>query len=298
MEEKHSRFISRLSRINEEFDYDYCSTIYGTRMDKIEVICNKHGPFIKSVQQLERGLGCPVCIKNPQRQKAKESFVTRATELHLGKYLYTKVEYVTNKDPVIITCRTHGDFVQSPDNHLANHGCRKCQYVEVAKKNSTTQEAFIEQAIATHGDVYDYSLVNYVNSNTKVKIMLSSGEVAEQLPSHHLQGFKPSLEPRGLDYQGSGILYYLKVTLENQVLYKIGITSKSIGARFNVVDLCKIEVLRTQDFETMRDAFNKEQSLLKQHKNYQYTGPNILTSGGNTELFTTDVLNLDKGNEK
>ena len=33
-----------------------------------------------------------------------------------------------------------------------------------------TTEQFIEKAIAKHGDRYDYSLVEYVNKRTKVKI--------------------------------------------------------------------------------------------------------------------------------
>ena len=34
-----------------------------------------------------------------------------------------------------------------------------------------TQEEFIARAKAVHGDKYDYTLVNYVNCTTKVKII-------------------------------------------------------------------------------------------------------------------------------
>lgn len=297
MTEKRLKFIARLANRNSGYDYDFSNTPYGTRMEKVEVVCNVHGAFTKSVQQLERGLGCPTCVKASQRSKAQEQFISKGSEHHKSKYDYSKVAYVTNKHLVIITCPNHGDFTQSPDSHLAGHGCRECQYEELARMRRKSQETFIAQAVDVHGDVYDYSLVQYVNSNTKVKIILPSGEVAEQLPSHHLSGCRPSTERRGLDYASTGILYYLRIVSEDRVLYKVGVTSRDVQARFSASDLSMIEVLYTETFKSMRDAFDKEQSLLKYYKNYQYTGPDILASGGNTELFTVDVLGLDKGNK-
>ena len=31
-------------------------------------------------------------------------------------------------EKVIITCKEHGDFLQSPNGHLNGHGCYKCGY--------------------------------------------------------------------------------------------------------------------------------------------------------------------------
>ena len=47
---------------------------------------------------------------------------------------------------------------------------------------------FISKAKQIHGDKYDYSQVDYVNSRTKVKIVCPEHGVFEQLPSSHLQG--------------------------------------------------------------------------------------------------------------
>ena len=52
---------------------------------------------------------------------------------------------------------------------------------------STTVE-FIERARQVHGDTYDYSLVDYTNSRTKVKIISFDHGVFEQAPTHHLHG--------------------------------------------------------------------------------------------------------------
>ncbi len=51
----------------------------------------------------------------------------------------------------------------------------------------TTQE-FIEKSIQKHGTKYDYSLVEYLGSNKKVKIICPDHGVFEQLATQHIQG--------------------------------------------------------------------------------------------------------------
>jgi hypothetical protein len=52
-----------------------------------------------------------------------------------------------------------------------------------------TKEEFIKKAINIHGDKYDYSLVEYKNSTTKIKIIYE-GVFYEQIPNNHIRGFK------------------------------------------------------------------------------------------------------------
>lgn len=54
-------------------------------------------------------------------------------------------------------------------------------------KKLTTGE-FIEKAIAKHGDTYDYSEINYVNSRTKITIVCFIHGDFDQLPTNHLSG--------------------------------------------------------------------------------------------------------------
>lgn len=49
-----------------------------------------------------------------------------------------------------------------------------------------TEEVFIRQCRDAHHDTYDYSLVNYVNNSTKVKILCSIHGEFEQTPAKHL----------------------------------------------------------------------------------------------------------------
>lgn len=54
------------------------------------------------------------------------------------------------------------------------------------KRLSTEQ--FIEQATEVHGDTYDYSLVDYKNSDTNIKIICKKHGVFEQTPYTHKKG--------------------------------------------------------------------------------------------------------------
>ncbi|MEH2177416.1 hypothetical protein [Nostoc sp.] len=51
-----------------------------------------------------------------------------------------------------------------------------------------TQEEFIQEAQAKHEAFYDYSLVSYLNSSTKVKVICPHHGEFNITPSHHLQG--------------------------------------------------------------------------------------------------------------
>lgn len=91
-----------------------------------------------------------------------KEFIRSAKEIHGDKYDYSKTEYKNIKEKVLIICKEHGGFSQTPDCHLCGNGCPKC-----SGRNKTTEE-FIFELIKIHGDKYDYSEVNYVNAKTKV----------------------------------------------------------------------------------------------------------------------------------
>ena len=59
----------------------------------------------------------------------------------------------------------------------------------MAKNNTKkTTQLFINDAIAIHGDRYDYSLVEYHNNKTPVKVICPIHGVFEQKPNQHLSG--------------------------------------------------------------------------------------------------------------
>lgn len=118
------------------------------------------------------------------RRKTTEEFIERARKVHGEKYDYSKVKYVNNCTKVCIICPEHGEFWQTPNDHLSGRGCPKCA---LEKFRSNTEE-FIEEAKKIHGDKYDYSKVNYINNYTKVCIICPEHGEFWQTPSNHLSG--------------------------------------------------------------------------------------------------------------
>ena len=118
---------------------------------------------------------------------SKKDFIKDAKLKHKNKYDYSKVIYKNKKTNVIIICSVHGEFEQKPYLHLSTNGCKKCNIVNglYSKKKKSTEQ-FIIDAKKIHGDKYNYSLVDYVNNKTKVKIICSIHGIFEQRPDTHL----------------------------------------------------------------------------------------------------------------
>jgi hypothetical protein len=117
--------------------------------------------------------------------------------------------------------------------------------------------------------------------------------VFRKSPAKHLNGQGcQACTDYGFNQGKPGILYYLKVTSNGQVAYKIGITNHSVQERFSNSDLEKITIVHEWRFSSGADAYFLEQNILRSNKEYKYTGKPILASG-NTELFTEDILFLD-----
>lgn len=113
-----------------------------------------------------------------------KSFVDACNYIHGGRYIYDKTKYVKRNQKVIITCPEHGDFEQTPGNHLYGYGCSVCAGV-----NKLTSEIFIAKAKKVHGDKYDYSLVTGdISSHRKVTIICPEHGAFQQTPTGHLSG--------------------------------------------------------------------------------------------------------------
>jgi len=109
----------------------------------------------------------------------KEQFIKRSNKTHNNKYDYSLVKYKNTNTKVKITCPEHGVFEQSPHTHLY-HGCSSC----VGLKKLTKKE-FIKKANKIHNNKYNYSLVEYKNTQTKVKIICPKHGSFEQTPNNH-----------------------------------------------------------------------------------------------------------------
>lgn len=116
-----------------------------------------------------------------------QNFIEQAIILHNGKYDYSDyIDYQQmNPDELLkLFCPSHQRFFfVSLTSHLSGQGCFSC----CSRPRLTTKE-FIERAIALHGDTYDYSKVEYINSRTKVLIICRIHGAFKQKAGGHLCG--------------------------------------------------------------------------------------------------------------
>ena len=122
------------------------------------------------------------------KKLTKIEVINRANEIHGYKYIYDKMDFVSTKSKVCIICPDHGEFWQTPKDHLTGRGCPRCAYYYKGQKKANTKEGFIEKATEIHGNKYDYSKVEYVNNRTKVCIICSDHGEFWQTPANHLRG--------------------------------------------------------------------------------------------------------------
>ena len=80
----------------------------------------------------------------------KQDFVKRAIAKHGNKYDYSLVNYQKNSVKVKIFCPEHGVFEQTPADHMAGKGCRKCGIIKNAKRRAMTQKEFVRIANEVH----------------------------------------------------------------------------------------------------------------------------------------------------
>jgi len=173
--------------------YEYLSPFVATAC-KIKMRCTIHDLLVEQIanSHLIGYDGCLECryLKTRVPQKTTQQFIVEANLVHNSKYLYLD-EYQGNKILMRIECPLHGIFRQNPNNHLqGKEGCKPCKNIKIGDGHRSTAQEFINQAKIVHpNDEFDYSLVDYHNNYTNIKIICNTcGETFEQRPGNHLQG--------------------------------------------------------------------------------------------------------------
>lgn len=247
--------------------YDYSMVVYKKAHEKVTIICRIHGPFEQAPSNHIHGQGCARCCSNYACSTSE--CIEKAIEVHGDRYDYSNVVYKTSKEKILIRCRVHGIFEQSPDHHLTGYGCIRC-----GNTYSYTTEEWVEKAMAVHGDRYDYSNVVYNVGREKVLIRcLVHGDFLQEAASH-LSG-KGCPKCKGKNHN---IIYLLRC--RDTGWYKIGITTNDTKNRISQIG-GNIEEL----YHVVCDDPKKHESIL--HKKYAKDREyNLLVKSGNTEFFS------------
>ncbi len=166
--------------------YNYDETNYVDSQTKVSIMCMEHGVFEK-LPNHHLKQGCPKCVINKPKYSF-DVFLKKSKSVHGDKYDYSLVEYIDTKTKIKIICPEHGVFEQRPVDHLRGKGCKFCGFKKGVMPLFFRGDIFLNKSKLVHGDKYDYSLVDYNNTTTKVKIICPEHGIFEQKPNDHING--------------------------------------------------------------------------------------------------------------
>ena len=183
--DKTENFIVRAKTVHGE-KYDYSKVEYIRAVERVIIICKEHGEFPQTPDCHMSGRGCHKCAGT--NKKTTEEFIIRAKTVHGEKYDYSKVEYVTAHVKIKIICKEHGEFTQTANSHIKGNGCRDCGLIKIANSRRSNVNDFILKARKIHGDKYNYSESIYKNTDTPLIITCPKHSNFLQTPYKHLLG--------------------------------------------------------------------------------------------------------------
>jgi hypothetical protein len=176
-------FILKAKEIHGD-KYDYSLVEYDGKYNKVKIFCKLcNNYFFQSPIHHYLGHGCSIC-----NGKTLKDFIQKSKEIHGDKYDYSLVNI--KDDKIKIICPKHGIFEQNKYLHKNGSICPKCSIDNKKNKIHTkfNNITFIQKSKDIHGDKYDYSLVDYKNIKTKVKIICPIHGTFEQTPDNHIKG--------------------------------------------------------------------------------------------------------------
>lgn len=177
-------FINRGRAIHGD-KYDYSRTVYIAAIQHVTITCPIHGEFQQRPVNHLMGRGCPHC--GGSKALTLEKFIERASARHGNRYNYSLVKFKNVESKIEIICPKHGSFKQRVMSHLKGFNCPTCGSESKAEKLKQPFDEFLIAAKATHGDKYNYSKVNYINAQTKVKIICPEHGLFLQRPVNHIR---------------------------------------------------------------------------------------------------------------
>ena len=187
--------------INRFFDvhgykYDYSKVDYINANTDIIIICPEHGEFqMKPSVHYREKRGCVKCKPNPlygklYHNRRTEKWISNIKSVWGNDYFdFSETEYINTRTNINVKCNKHQESFHTKPMILSSGkgGCYKCIEERYRKKHKEKMTpTFIKKASKIHGNYYDYSLVDYHNSQTPVKIICPIHGIFEQLPNCHI----------------------------------------------------------------------------------------------------------------
>lgn len=185
-------YIEEAKKIHND-KYDYSKIIELPKRDfRVNIICIQHGIFEQSFHKHLSGDGCKKCafekIGKDKIEKAKNKFINDVTIKHNNKYNYSKLNYISAKEKIIITCLIHGDFEQTPNSHLNGNGCGKCANEKTKERMLIPWNIYKEDLQKIHNNRYNYSKVIWNGVDKDIIVKCPTHGEFKIRPADHKRG--------------------------------------------------------------------------------------------------------------
>ena len=145
-------FVSKARLIHGQ-KYQYDQKSYTCAADKLLITCNIHGEFNQTGSLHLQGNGCRACgiIKNTtDKTRSGDDVISEAKKLN-PEYDYSETIVINSKTNMKITCPLHGEFYQTPNNHIAKRNkCPSCR-----GKISRSETSFFDSLSLPPSTIYN-----------------------------------------------------------------------------------------------------------------------------------------------
>lgn len=242
-------FIEKAQQVHSN-RYTYPRTDYVKAIEKVVITCNIHGDFEQTPNSHLSGYGCKKCSNSTKLMWTKEYFVSEVLKRNNGYLPYDIIgDYRGTTENILVSTLFGKCSVR------ANHLLSGIKPTIMTALNKT--DYWINQVEEIHNKRYDYSLSEYVNAKTPLKIICTIHGEFNMTPDAHISGSgckecakKSSSTIMGEKTSGWGYknwqksaelsknfdsfkLYIIHCWNEDEEFYKIGRTFKKVKSRFS-----------------------------------------------------------------
>jgi hypothetical protein len=299
LDKDYDLFISKCEAIKPE---GYDISLFNKedwQNNTLNVICPNHGLQKVNKTKFSSGSSCFKCGKDRAskvRTKSTEQFISEALSVHGDLYDYTNTVYKGARSKVEIFCKNKNKyFTVMASEHLCGSRCYCC-FGNGSGYHSKTTSQFISEAEEVHGNLYDYSYVDYKRTNIKVCIKCNTSDIIfYQSPYSHLKGHGCNCCNKGtFNLQEPAHLYISYWKLGDKSFIKVGITSKDPHTRFLAQQKrtsFKGELIKEYDLPTGKIAQSIETEILRKFKR-SYATPEEFPDGWTETIDISQLQNI------
>jgi ribosomal protein L32 len=234
----------------------------------------------EGIEEEKRLVICPTCGYQKAQKGICPSCKYKANALLKGVELVGEFKGLSKHTEHVCSCGT--PWITKPSFVLSGRVCTTCGFRRAKKMlNSEYENRLLPMDV--------WAVEEYQGSDEKILHKCKKcGYEWKAKPGQILAGKGcPGCSLTGFRNDLPGILYFLEITHPVQgILYKIGITNRSVKKRFRMVEQATFTVLDEVRFKDGGMCAASEKDWHKRLKKYRYEGPPVLKSG-NTELFTS-----------